>query len=239
MITIIEPITGDLKNDSEMILEYLESHGVRKSDIAFSQIESGFSTIESEFQGMVNGAQVALMFKKGLGEQCRGVVIDCFDDPGVAACQEIGGIPAIGTYQAAIATASVLGDRIGVITTDVPGITNEEKKARCFGVENKVVSIMAIDTPVMDILTDSDSITDALFDACLKMEKEDRVTVVCFGCTGMYPVADALKRKLKQSGSKVSIVEPILNAVLMMRNIIAMDCSTDTPVVTTFDGYRS
>lgn len=237
MISIIEPITGDLQQDNELLAEYLRRHLPAEVQFEFLQIPCGFSTIESEFQGLVNGAQAALLFQKALPSGCRGVVVDCFDDPGVVACREIGGLPVVGPYQAAVSVAAVLSDRIGIITTDLPGITNEEKKARSFGVENKIVSIRAIDSPVGDILADRGSILEALLAACRRMELEDRVGAICLGCTEMFFVADELKRRLKAEGSRLSVVEPILNAVLMLENIIRMGCSTDIPVATSFDGY--
>ena len=47
----------------------------------------------------------------------------------VYALREMGLIPAVGPYEAAVTTALSLGERIGIITTDEAGILNEEKKA--------------------------------------------------------------------------------------------------------------
>lgn len=244
VLRIIVPITGQeavLTQKFNDISEYLKPYLDPATVLRFSSLDHGFGSIETELQGLVNGAQVVMAVSNesdGLGQKDDGIFIDCFDDPGVYGCRELGLVPVIGPYQAAITTAMNLSDRIGVITTDTPGILNEEKKARAMGVAGRIVSIRAVELPVADIRTEKEKVLNDLIDVCTIMYREDRVTAVCLGCTAMFYIADELKERLKAAGIGINVIEPILNGMLTLEHMVKMKSNNYIPGGVNFDSIK-
>jgi len=230
MLEIIVPVNSNSigKADIEDMEKFLLPYIRKGTNLNFETLKYGFGSIETELQGMFNGAQTVMRYIK-VPADCRGVMVDCFDDPGVYACREIGSVPVVGPYQAAISTALNLAERIGVITTDKAGITNEEKKARELGIAGRIVSIRALDTSVDDIRANREEILEALVDTCTKMVNEDRVSAICLGCTAMFYIYEELQQKLAAAGVKVNIIEPFLNGVLALENMVIMGHSNFIP----------
>ncbi|MGN1143967.1 MAG: aspartate/glutamate racemase family protein [Anaerovoracaceae bacterium] len=169
ILKCILPITGDQKEKIKDISDYLRPHLMHDTVLQFETLEYGFPSVETELQGMFNGTQTVMLVKNLSPDECDGVFIDCFDDPGVYACREMGNLPVIGPYQAAICSALQLSDRIGIITTDEAGILNEEKKAQSFGLTGKIVSICAMDLPVAGIREEKEKVLHDLEALCEEM----------------------------------------------------------------------
>jgi len=228
-LQFIIPITADpevIEQKFKDIAEYLRPYLDPATHVHYSNLNWGFRSVETELQGVFNGAQVVMkVHSETDGRRTRkddGIFIDCFDDPGVYACRELGLVPTIGPYQAAVSTALNLAERIGIITTDEAGILNEEKKARAIGAADRIVSIRAVDLPVADIRTEKEKVLSDLVDACTKMWVEDRVTAVCLGCTAMFYIADDLKSRLRENKVDINVIEPILNGMLTLENMAKM-----------------
>ncbi len=155
--------------------------------------------------------------------------MDCFDDPGVYALREMGLIPAVGPYEAAVTTALSLGERIGIITTDQAGILNEEKKARAFGVSERITSIRALDLMVENIKEEKERVLASLADLCADMVQKDRVSVICLGCTAMYYIYDDLLQILSERQIRVNVIEPVLNGCVTLESMVRMGYNNFIP----------
>lgn len=236
-IKLLIPAIGIPETLFAEIKEFLSNYVDNECEIDFESLHYGFPSVENELSGMVNGAQAAVQLHENMDEQTQGIIIDCFDDPGVYQCREMLEIPVVGAYQAAIATALQCGERIGIVTTDEPGILNEEKKARESGYASRIASIRALDVSVAEIITDRQKVLKALTKLCVEMASEDRVSCICLGCTAMFSIYEELKENLSQAGVTVSVIEPTANAVLTLQNLIKMGLSTHIPGSVSFEGF--
>ena len=237
-IKLIVPAVGIPNALFKEIETFLSRYKGSDCEIEFEALRYGFSSVENELSGMVNGAQATIQLHAQGGDGTDGVIIDCFDDPGVYQCREMLEIPVVGAYQAAMATAIQCAERIGIVTTDKEGILNEEKKAREGGFASRVVSIRALDVSVAEIVSDRQKVLHALTELCIKMANEDRVSCICLGCTAMFAIYEELKQRLLQAGIKASVIEPTVNAVLMLQNMIKIGVSTHIPGCVDFQGLR-
>ena len=233
-IMFLIPVNTDFTQRKEDISAYLESYISPDMQIEFVQVSQGFLSVESELQGMVNGCHVVKAYLNRW-DQFDGVYVNCFDDPGVYPCREIGYLPVIGPYQAAVSTASAIAERIGIITTDVAGILSEERKARKEGVAEKIVSIRPVNLPVSDIRSEQEVLTETLFQLCKEMVEKDRVSAICLGCTAMFYVADKLRDKLQQERVQVNIIEPIANGINVLQTLIRQNLTNAVPIEIDFD----
>lgn len=230
-IKLFIPVTGIPQNTFDEISGFLRKYLDKSCELQFASLNYGFPSVENELSGMVNGAQTAVQLhvEKKQGETVQGVFIDCFDDPAVYQCREMLKIPVVGAYSAAVSTAIQCAERIGIITTDDAGILNEEKKAREAGLAGRIVSIRALTVSVAEIITNRDKVLDELTQLCVKMADEDRVSCICLGCTAMFYVYEELLQRLKALGSETAVIEPTLNGILTLQNLIRMGVGTHVP----------
>lgn len=220
-LKFIIPITGDIFEKSMDITNYLRPFLHPDTVLDFEHLNFGFPSVETELGGMFNGSQVVMnLHNDNHLTKYDGVFIDCFDDPGVYACREMGKLPVMGPYQASISMAMLTAERIGIITTDEAGILNEEKKARSLGLDNRIVSIRSLNLTVSDIRTEKEKVLKDLVELCSRMAAEDRVSTICLGCTAMFYISGMLKGLLHSRGVQVNIIEPILCGTLALESLI-------------------
>lgn len=222
------PVTADYSQKKKDILSYLSSHLHPETVLEFAQINEGFPSVETDWQGQINGCQVIKAISE-LDSSYAGVYVNCFDDPGVYSCRELGKLPVIGPYQASLHTASVLAERIGIITTDKAGILNEERKLTQLGIVNKVAVIEPVNLTVQDIRSNQESVINSLVPICRKMVDKERVSTICLGCTAMFYVANELRKRLNDEGIQVTIIEPMLNAVKFLENMVILGYNNFIP----------
>lgn len=219
-IKILVPVTNITPEENDDSAAYLKPYLRPDTELVFDTIYYGFPTVECYLNDMFNGTSVVMNVLKTDDDSIDGIFIDCFDNPGVYAARELGKIPVLGPYDASIATALQLGERIGVITTDEAGILSEERKARHAGFSERIAAIRQVDMGVGDLKTNHDEFLNNLEAAITDMVVKDRISVVCLGCTAMFYVIDELRARLSDKGLYVNIVEPLLNGVLALENII-------------------
>lgn len=156
---------------------------------------------------------------KSQGEDCHGIFINCFDDPAVISARETSLKPVLGPYLPTVKMASVLSEKIAVITTDSYGILCEERKARAHMVHNLIGDIVAMDVGVLE-LPDCD-LAGNLVDICIGLEKKNIFAAV-LGCTGMFFAAEQAQQKLDEMNINVQIVEPFKTGIGFLETMIRL-----------------
>lgn len=221
-LLVLIPSTLPLEEIKPGIVPYVYRYLRSDTELAFANLEIGFPSIESELQGEFNATQVVFAARKAQEQGMDGVFVDCFDDPGVYACRESLDIPVFGAYVPAVLTALGAAERIGIITTDTPGILSEERKAALMGITGRLAAVRKVDTGVLDILADRERVVEGLTECCLRMYREDRAGAVCFGCTAMAYVADDVRAALKQRGCPMTVVEPLAAGLSYLEHTAAL-----------------
>ena len=215
------PVTAEYENKKTDILSYLQPYLHPDTVIEFAQIPQGYTSIESDLQDIYNGWQTVNLVKT-LSKYYDGIYVNCFDDPGVSACRELAITPVIGPYQAAIHSALILADKIGIITTDTAGIIHEERKAKQIGMLDHIASIIPVDLEVNDIREQADFLIDRLLSICKKMSDDYGIKAVCLGCTGMFCIANTLNARLKEEHINITVIEPMANAIKFLETMVML-----------------
>lgn len=219
-IRIINPVTGVSAEELVKEKAYLSKYLKTDTTVDYDTVTCGFRSIETEAQGIFNGAEILKHVIKAEADGVDGVFINCFDDPAVIAARELVEIPVLGPYVPSILTASLLGERIALITTDRYGILCEERKAAAHGFNQKINAIEYVDLGVLDL--HENTLLERLRNCCLEIENKYRINIAVLGCTGMSFVAEKLKDILKKSGCTLQIIEPFRTGVVALEYIISM-----------------
>ncbi|MDR1965972.1 MAG: aspartate/glutamate racemase family protein [Synergistaceae bacterium] len=218
-IQVIDPVpeTGENLHEFE---SYVRKSLRRETEIVFSCVTCGFPSIESEIQGMANGANVVKIARKAQRDGADGIFVNCFDDPGVYACREFLSIPVFGGYQPAILTALSLSERVGVLTTDRAGLSSEERKARLSGFDSRIACIKAVDMGVLSFEQQGDELLSRLCNACKDLYIAHNIGAAVLGCTAMYFIVEPLRNMLRKDNCPITVIEPLQTGVKYLEHTI-------------------
>jgi allantoin racemase len=237
-LTVINAVVRSNKDNTEFS-KYLHKVLLPNTEIIFEQVNYGFPSIECNFHGMVNGAEVVRLAQKAENEGSDGVFVNCFDDPGVYEARELIRIPVYGAYQPAILTAMGLADRIGIITTDKAGILSESRKAFLNGFEKRIFAVHDVDLKVLSLENNLDLLAERLAKTCIEMYEKEQIGALTLGCTGMYKVIGLLRKKLAEARCAVSVIEPLQNGVSYLEHIVKAGYSNALGVIDNVDLWKS
>jgi allantoin racemase len=221
-LRVVTPVKLDSREIEEGIAAYGKRFLRQDTRLSFVSLSKGRPCIESEAHALANGSETLALAVQAERDGVDGVFINCFDDPAVFACRECMRIPVFGGYVPAVLTALGIAERIGIITTDVPGILSEERKARHLGISERIAAIRCVDMGVSGLLSRKEDLVAALTKTCLEMYEKDRVQAVCLGCTGMAYAVDELCAGLKETGCPIAVVEPVQAALTWLERTVVM-----------------
>ena len=226
-LTIIVPVSGYTEDMGADTISFLRPLLHPDTEVEFVSLERGFPSVECELHSLFNGTEVVRAAKAAYERGSDGIFVNCFDDPGVAACRELLPIPVLGGYQAAANMARLLADRCAVITTDMAGVLSEERKARAWGFQP--AAIRSVDMGVLDLRADHSGLLDRLEKACLDLWETERTGAIALGCTGMYPVVVELQQRLRKAGCPATVVEPFTTGVTQLETMVRLGYSNHMP----------
>lgn len=235
-IRIINPVPDLAPEAVEGMGAYLQAGLDAGTEIEFVPVAGGFRSIETEAQGIINGAEILRVVMTSQEDSCDGIFINCFDDPALIGARELSKKPVLGPYGASVLFASMIGEKLGIITTDDYGRCCEERKARHYQFTDRIAAVEKVDMTVLDL--QEGDLLQRLVHCCQRLEQQ-QIYAVILGCTGMNFAADALKQALAEAGCRIQVIEPLKTGVKMLELMIKMgyhNAIESTPVKT--EDYR-
>lgn len=226
-LTVIAPVSGDTADIGVGSEPFLRPLLHPDTELEFVSLERGFPSVECELHTAFNAPGIIRQAKAAWERGSDGVFVNCFDDPGVFACRELLPIPVLGGYQPAVNMARLIAERCAVITTDMAGVLNEERKARSYGFQP--AAIRSVDMGVLDLRADHSGLLGHLEKECLELWETERTGAVILGCTGMFTVVQMLQERLRERNCPVIVVEPFTVGVTQLETMVRLGCSNHVP----------
>jgi len=158
---------------------------------------------------------------RDLGGPVDGIVVGCFDDTGVHAVRAMTDAPVIGICQAALQTASVLGNGFSVVTTLDRSVPALEKIISDYGFDRHCRRVRAADVPVLELEDSNSGARNAIEGEIERALEHDRAEVVVLGCAGMVDLSVELSRAFG-----VPVVEGVTAAVKILEGLATMGLKT-------------
>jgi allantoin racemase len=203
-IKVIVPVTFPGWNaDVERICRSAADASTR---IEVESLTRGPTSIESMYDEEWAALPILEAVAAAAGD-CHAVIVYCFGNPALEAAKEAAGIPVVGLGEAAQVAAMPLGDRLGILATLSDTVARHWRKARALGTTAKLVSIRALDIPVLD-LGDFGRVRERAMDVVRKMVTEDDIDVLILGCGSLVKLGGEL-----QSAFGLLVVVPAPAAV--------------------------
>jgi allantoin racemase len=183
-------------------------------------IEKGPTSIESRFDEVLANPEIMQRIVEAEADGIDAVVVDCFADPGVKAGRELVKIPVVASGETSMLVASSLCNRFSVITVLKNVIPLLEENAAIYGVKDKLVSVRAIDIPVLELEKNPEKTARVLIQEGKRAIEEDKAETLVLGCTGMTGLAERLSKELE-----IHVVDPLPTALKFAETLISLKLS--------------
>jgi allantoin racemase len=161
-------------------------------------------------------AQLAVRAER---EGFDGIAMGCLLEPGVVAAKEAVRIPVVGAGEAALFVALLVGERIGIVSSSVPGAVSTMRMVRSHGLENKVVAVLPINSRPLDFAHRRSGIPEAML-AQAKRAVEQYGADVIIGYGGLN-VIQRLREELP-----VPVVSPVQAQIVLVEALVRMGLTT-------------
>ncbi len=183
-------------------------------------VEGGPASIESITEEYLSVPGALARAQEAARNGVDGIILGCFGDPGVDAARELLTIPVVGPGEASMLFAASLGHRFSVITILDSVIHPLRRLARDVGIESKLASIRAIDTPVLALARQREETYLRMRRAAQDALDADGAEVIVLGCMTMAFLGDH-RRLAEEVG--VPVVNPVQAALKLVEAQVAME----------------
>jgi len=216
---------GKTKNGAAEIkkrLRYINKHLNKNSLCSLSIPENGPGSIETEFDEAMAIPNVIEGIINAEKNNFDIAIISCFSDPGLGAAREKVSIPVIGSGENALLLASLLGNKISILSPLNENADTFKNKIYKMGLEKKYCSTRAINTSVLSLARNKESTLNKLFKAGKKAIEIDGADILILGCMSMafHDVTHVIEKKLK-----IPVINPVKASLLMAESIVKMRLS--------------
>lgn len=198
-------------------LQYAKSVLSSDIDVHVRSLPKAPPAIECEYDRDLAAPHVVEEVVKANKEGFNGIVINCFDDPGLEASREVSDVLVLGIGETSLTIALLLGYRVAVISTGRNSRLTYYRKAVALGLEKRVVYTSGIDMPVLSLRKDLDRVKEMLMGEIRRAVDVYGAEVVVLGCGGFIGLAEELSR-----ASGVPVVDPTLVTLKVAESLIKL-----------------
>ena len=139
---------------------------------------------------------------------CDVLIIGCFGDPGLLAVRQATSIPVLGTAEASLSVAAMVGKRIGVVVPERQFLEVIETMIHSYQFTDRVVAVRSAEEFVSETIQSQPMESVAkMADTCLRVIREDEADVVIFGCIGFSWMVRQVRERVLKEGLRTPVIE--------------------------------
>lgn len=180
----------------------------------------GPASIEGYYDEALAVPGLLAEIRRGERDGVDAAVIACFDDSGLDAARAMAAIPVIGICEAALASASFVAKRIGIVTTDLRARVPVEELVARYGMAGRV-RVRAAGIPVLALEDPASGAVARLREEIAHALDEDFAEAIVLGCAGMADLAAALQRDFG-----VPVIDGVSAAVRQAEALLGLGLAT-------------
>ncbi|MCU0899412.1 MAG: aspartate/glutamate racemase family protein [Cypionkella sp.] len=150
-----------------------------------------------------------------------GIVVACFDDPGIGACREIATGPVLGICEAAVKAASMVATSFSIVTTLPRSVPVIEHLVHRYGLSHQCRRVRSAAIPVLALEEPGSDARLKIRAEILRAIDEDGCEAVVLGCAGM---ADLTAWLSVETG--IPVIDGVTVATRMIEALIGAGVKT-------------
>jgi allantoin racemase len=182
----------------------------------------GPSSLECEYDESIAAPAICEVVRNRRSN-VDGILVDCFADPGVDAAREIaGGRLVLGAGEAALTLATLLGERICVVTVLDSVSRMIRRRAERRRLTGCMTRTRSVDIPVLATV-DRKRLVAAITREGLDAVRSEDADVLVLGCTGLRNLADEVAANLRnETGFDIPVVDPTVAGTRVLEALVGM-----------------
>jgi allantoin racemase len=163
-----------------------------------------------------------LLTEVAAGERrgAEAIIVACFDDPGIDAARSIATVPVIGICEAAMRTASLLGHRFTIVTTQPISLPAMDGLIHRYGMADRGRA-RAAGVPVLALEDPASGAVAKVRAEIRRAVAEDRAECILLGCAGMADLARALTEEMG-----LPVIDGVAAAVKLAEAVVGLGLRT-------------
>jgi len=150
----------------------------------------------------------------GAHDECDGIVLACFGDPGLYGLKELARVPVVGIAEAAMSMALLVGGRFGILAGMDRAKSLMDSMVRTYGLDARYAGTESLSMRVLDFETDRSETLDRLVATCSRL-LERGADVVILGCAGLTGYQDDLMSRVP-----VLAIDPVEAGCRMLKAVV-------------------
>lgn len=189
-ISILVPLTleGIGTGPLDKLLAAYEAEKAGGTILEVDRIHYGPATIESRYDEQLAAAFSLQAVERALARNVDAILCSCFGDVALAAARELSTVPVVGTGQASMTMATMLGHKFGVITL-LDGTNHQIRElVRGYGYEDRCAGLTPVGLSVAELFRaeagDGQRLREAMLAAGERLTGAG-ADVILLGCGGM------------------------------------------------------
>ena len=179
------------------------------------------ASIQGHFDEAMSVPGLLARLQQAEAEGVDGVVVACFDDPGIGACREVFSGPVIGICEAAVKAASMLSTSFSVVTTLPRSVPVIEHLIHGYGLSHRCRRVRSAEIPVLALEEVGSGAREKVRDEILRAVREDRAEAVVLGCAGMADLTDWLTQE-----TGVPVIDGVTVATRLVEALVGCGLKT-------------
>ena len=186
------------------------------TEISLHTAPFGVAYIETRFEALIGAYATATV----AAEHAQGhaaVIVAAFGDPGVPALREALDIPVVGLTEAALASASLLGNRFSIIAISQRIAAWYRESVEHCGFIGRLASIRALERPIRDIGGVQDEHARRLKELCMTAIDADGADVLILAGAPLAGLARSISGEIP-----VPVVDGVSSAVRHAETLAAL-----------------
>ena len=186
------------------------------TQVEIIHIEKGPHSIETYYDEAMAIPEV-LRIAREHKDTCDGIMIDCFQDPGVNAVRELVDIPVLGPAETSMSVANLLAPKFSVVSVLKNSGPMIELQAQKLGFRSRLAAAVGVEIPVLGLEKDREKSIEEIARAAKWTIEEWGAEIVVLGCTGMASFAAEIQTKLP-----VPLIEPATTTLKMLELLVEL-----------------
>lgn len=179
------------------------------------------ASIEGHYDEAMSVPALLSCVQRAEDEGIDGIVVACFDDPGIGACREIATGPVLGICEAAVKAASMLATSFTVVTTLPRSVPVIEHLIHGYGLSHQCRKVRSAAIPVLALEEPGSNAREKVRDEILRAIEEDHCEAVVLGCAGM---ADLTAWLSEETG--IPVIDGVSVATRMIEALVGCGLKT-------------
>lgn len=208
-------------NISESVTDLIAKEANRAAspgtDLSFATAPMGMAYIETRLEALIGGYATACIAAERHGTY-DGIVVAAFGDPGLLGIKELCTVPVVGMTEAALASASLLGQRFSIIAISARIKAWYLESVERSHLTSRLASIRTLQNPLQNIGSIQDDYSDRLKELAHLTVKEDGADSIILAGAPLAGLARKLKGELP-----VPVVDGVSSAVKHCESLIALE----------------